>query len=160
MPAAERAFLLSEMDTPVIANSVLVKTAFSGSGIAAERISVIYPGFRSDRFGPEQARNVRAAARQALRLASETPLIGFVTSGDLAKRGLDLFLAAAAEVVRARPDARFLVVGAGWLPAWALAHPLVAAGTLQHRPEAPARSSGSRHSTYLSTLRTSKSSAW
>jgi glycosyltransferase involved in cell wall biosynthesis len=137
VPAAERAFLLElKVDTPVIANSALVKTALSEHfGIAAERISVIYPGFRSDRFDREQARAVRAAARRALRLAAETPLLGFVTSGDLAKRGLDLFLAVATEVVRARPDARFLVVGSRRLPAWALAHPLVAAGTLQHRPK-------------------------
>ncbi len=133
--AAEAAFFRElKVDTPVIANSRLVKAALTERfGIAAERISVIYPGFRSDRFGRGQALRLRAAARRALRLAPATPLIGFVTSGDFAKRGLDLFLAAAVELLRARPDARFLVVGSKRLPAWALGHPLVADGLLQHR---------------------------
>src|SRR5262245_46415100 len=80
--AAEASFLRElKPATPVIANSRLVKTALTERfGIAAERISVIYPGFRSDRFGRGEALRLRQPARRALGLAPATPLIGFVTS--------------------------------------------------------------------------------
>ena len=149
-------------DRPVIANSRLVKAALiERFGIAAEGISVLYPGFRSDRFGRAQALRFRARARRALRLEPATPLIGFVTSGDFAKRGLDLFLAAAAELRLGRPDARFLVVGSKRLPEWALAHPLVVDGTVQHRRKSARPLKWfSRRSMCFYTRRTSRSLAW
>jgi glycosyltransferase involved in cell wall biosynthesis len=76
-------------------------------------------------------------ARKALGLAEEVPLVGFVTSGDFAKRGLDLFLESAAKIAAARPDARFLVVGSKTLPDDARAHALVRSGAVMYRPKGP-----------------------
>ncbi|KQT57351.1 MULTISPECIES: glycosyltransferase family 4 protein [unclassified Aureimonas] len=52
----------------------------------------------------------RTAARQALGLAPQTPLVGWLGRLDPKKRVED-FIAAAALVHAARPDARFLVIG-------------------------------------------------
>jgi len=78
---------------------------------------------------------LRAAARRALGVAAGSPLVGFVTSGDFAKRGLDIFLDCAARIAAARPEARFLVVGSKRLPAEARAHALVRSGVLRYRPK-------------------------
>jgi glycosyltransferase involved in cell wall biosynthesis len=63
------------------------------------------------------------------------PLVGFVTSGDFVKRGLDLFLEAAARIASARPATRFLVVGSKELPESVRAHALVRRGAVLHRPK-------------------------
>jgi glycosyltransferase involved in cell wall biosynthesis len=120
----------------VVANSRLVKDALMRHfGLPEERIVVQHPGFRAERFAPERRPKLRAAARRALRLDEQTPLLGFVTSGDFEKRGLDVFLASAERVSAVRPDARYLVVGSKRLPdAWR-AHPLVAQGAVHYRPK-------------------------
>lgn len=122
--------------TPLVANSRLVRGALSEHfGVEPERVSVCYPGFRSDKFNPQQTRRYRDRSRRALRVGADTPLVGFVTSGDFLTRGLDLFLDSAEQISAARPDARFLVVGSRELPSWAAAHPLVAGGRVLHRPK-------------------------
>jgi glycosyltransferase involved in cell wall biosynthesis len=135
--ARERAFFTGlPAQTPLVANSQLTKAALiEHFGLAAERIVVHYPGYRSARFTPEVAARLRPRTRDALRVADGAPLVGFVTSGDFQTRGLDLFLASAERIAARRPDARFLVVGSKRLPEWANRHPLVAAGTLLHRPK-------------------------
>jgi glycosyltransferase involved in cell wall biosynthesis len=138
-------------DTPIVANSVLVQRALTEHfNLDPDRIRVIYPGFRSGCFvsqrpgsggnrGKNAARNgeaaalIRADARRALGVDDDVPLIGFVTSGEFDKRGLDIFLASAAQIAAARPDANFLVVGAKRLPSYASRHPLVADGRLKYR---------------------------
>jgi glycosyltransferase involved in cell wall biosynthesis len=125
-----------ERDTPIVANSQLAKAALiKHFGLAAERIAVHYPGFQADKFQARRTQALRLRARRALHVDAATPLIGFVTSGDFHKRGLDLFVDAAAEIARAVPNARFLVVGSKRLPDWALQHSLVVDGTLLHRPK-------------------------
>jgi glycosyltransferase involved in cell wall biosynthesis len=96
---------------------------------------VLYPGFSARRYSLERAAELRAAARAALGVAPAAPLVGFVTSGDFVKRGLDLFLDAAAAIASARPDARFLAVGSKRLPEEARAHALVRRGSLLYRPK-------------------------
>ena len=73
-------------------------------------------------------------ARVALGIASATPLVGLVTSGDFAKRGLDVFLDSAARIADARPEVRFLVVGSKELPEEARTHPLVRRGVVAVGP--------------------------
>jgi glycosyltransferase involved in cell wall biosynthesis len=120
----------------VVANSRLVAEALTARyGVAAERVAVLYPGYRSQQFTPQRALELRAAARNTLGVPSETPLVGFVTSGDFAKRGLDVFLDCAARIARQRADTRFLVVGSKELPRSAQAHALVRSGAVQHRPK-------------------------
>ncbi len=100
------------VSTLVVANSQLVKSALVRNfGLADARVAVLYPGFDSERFNAAVARAARAPARRALGIRGDAPLIGFVTSGDFAKRGLDVFLDSASRIAAARPDARFLVVG-------------------------------------------------
>jgi len=136
--AAERVFF-AELGAAatVVANSKLVKAALVRHfGLAAERVVVHYPGFRSERFTPARAAALRPRARRSLGVAEGTPLVGLITSGDFAKRGLDTFLAAAESIVTARPEVRFLVVGSKELPVSAREHALVASGRVAYRPKA------------------------
>jgi glycosyltransferase involved in cell wall biosynthesis len=122
--------------TLVVANSQLVKSALVRDfGLAAARVAVLYPGFDSERFNANAAREARAPARRTLGIDAATPLIGFVTSGDFAKRGLDLFLDTASRIATARPDVHFLVVGSKQLPRSAAEHPLVRDGRVHYRPK-------------------------
>jgi glycosyltransferase involved in cell wall biosynthesis len=135
--ARERAFFAAlPRRTPVVANSQLTRAALvEHFGIAADRIVVHYPGIRAARFTPEVAARLKPHARRALAVVANAPLVGFVTSGDFQTRGLDVFFGSAERIAAARPDTRFLVVGSKRLPEWAKRHPLVAAGTVSHRPK-------------------------
>jgi glycosyltransferase involved in cell wall biosynthesis len=120
----------------VVANSKLVALALHEHfGIASERITVLYPGFEPRRYSRQRAVELRSAARRSLGVDDGAPLVGFVTSGDFVKRGLDLFLDCATRIAAARPDARFLVVGSKRLPEQACEHALVSAGVVHYRPK-------------------------
>ena len=120
----------------VVANSELVaQTLRERFGLPRDRITVLYPGFDSRRFSLQRAAQLRAAARRSLGVADGAPLVGLVTSGDFAKRGLDVFLECAARIAAARPDARFLVVGSKRLPDHARGHALVRSGSVLYRPK-------------------------
>jgi glycosyltransferase involved in cell wall biosynthesis len=109
-------------DVPIVANSELVKRAIVAHfRVDAARVRVLYPGFDARRFNIANRARLRAGARAELGVEDDAPLIGFVTSGDFDKRGLDIFLASAERIAAVRPDARFLVVGSKRLPEWATA---------------------------------------
>jgi UDP-glucose:(heptosyl)LPS alpha-1,3-glucosyltransferase len=123
-------------DAPVVANSRLAQAALvEHYGLARERIVVHHPGPRASVFAAPRAPALRSSARRALGVDAAAPLVGFVTSGDFRKRGLDLFLECAERIAAALPAARFLVVGSKVLPDWARAHELVRSGRLVHRPK-------------------------
>lgn len=125
-----------ERDVQVVANSRLVRNALVAHfGIAPERVVVHHPGFRSERFNPRRAAELRGGARRDLGLAPDVPLIGLITSGNFEKRGLDLFLKSAERIAAARRDARFLVIGSKSLPDAARDHALVASRRLLYRPK-------------------------
>ncbi len=140
----ERAFLRSrDASQLLVANSELVRQALIDRlDVPAESIAVIHPGIDSGRFMAGDRVAAKRTARRALRLDASVPLVGFVTSGDLAKRGIDIFLAAAERIAAARADARFLVVGGRRLPREVLGHPLVAGNRLWHRPKSLAPETG------------------
>jgi glycosyltransferase involved in cell wall biosynthesis len=120
----------------VVANSKLVAAALHEHfKLARERIAVLYPGYRAQRYSPHRATELRARGRRALGIARDAPLVGLVTSGDFVKRGLDLFLDIAQRIASARPGVRFLVVGSKGLPETARAHALVRSGALLYRPK-------------------------
>lgn len=130
----ERAFYSALRDDAVlVANSEAARRALV-EHFGLRKIVVEYPGFDASRFAGigESARRV---ARSRLGVRSDEPLVGFVTSGHFQKRGLDVFLDAATRIAKARPDARFLVVGSRRLPEWARRHALVERGVLRHRPK-------------------------
>lgn len=120
----------------VVANSKLVKDSLvTHFGLPVERVAVLYPGYDPERFTVQRAGALRGAARQQLGLGERTPLVGFLTSGDFTKRGLDLFLDTAARIAVVRPDVQFLIVGSKSLPASAAEHPLVRSGRMHYRPK-------------------------
>lgn len=122
--------------TPIVANSQLIRAALIRHfDVDAERILVHYPGFQSEKFEASGSATLRRAARQALKLDDQTPLVGFVTSGDFHTRGLDTFLSSAEQIAQVRPDVNFLIVGSKRLPDWAVAHPLTTAGRVHYRPK-------------------------
>jgi glycosyltransferase involved in cell wall biosynthesis len=158
--AREAAFFQAlEPGTLIVANSGLVKRALAEHfALNPARIVVLYPGFRSGPFVPQErvlqsprernptssaidgtssgdAAQMRADARRSLGVADGVPLVGFVTSGELDKRGLDIFLASAERIIAARPDVNFLVVGAKRLPSDVSRHSLVTRGRLKYRPK-------------------------
>lgn len=142
-------------DVPIVANSELVRHALLRHfALDPARVVVQYPGFQSDRFSPHieavlspdrgtdaraasirEAAQVRAEARASLGIGTDVPLIGFVTSGELDKRGLDIFLASAEIIAQASPDTRFLIVGGKRMPPAAARHPLVSDRRVLHRPK-------------------------
>ena len=118
----------------VVANSNRVAAGLvEHYGLNAADIVVHYPGYDPARFAMNRRHELRRRGRRALGLGDTVPLVGFVTSGDMHKRGLDLFLAAAERVAGAVPEARFLVVGARRLPDYARRHLLWQAGKLLYR---------------------------
>lgn len=135
--AEEREFFRAcRRDTVIVANSGLVKRALiEHFALPAARIAVCEPGFQSARFNAAAAAALRARARRHLVVPDNSNLIGFITSGDLHKRGLDIFLDTAGRILEAEPRSRFLVVGSKRLPPWAREHPSVAAGRVLYRPK-------------------------
>jgi glycosyltransferase involved in cell wall biosynthesis len=122
--------------TTIVANSELVKAALIRHfALAPARIQVHYPGFRSGVFSPVALPALRARARASLGLEPSARVIGLVTSGDFAKRGLEVFLAAAARVAAHAADVRFLIVGSAELPERAERDALVRAGRVIYRPK-------------------------
>jgi len=120
----------------VVANSKLVQQSLVAHfGLPIDRVAVLYPGFDAERFTLRGAATLRRAARAELGVSERTQLVGFVTSGDFLKRGLDLFLDSAARIAVVRPDVQFLVVGSKRLPAAAAEHPLVRSGRVHYRPK-------------------------
>ena len=135
--AAEREFFSAlPEDTPLIANSALVKAALvEHFALRPERIVVHHPGHEAHRFAPGSRHELRARARRRLGWDTSAPVVGFVTSGNFRKRGLDLLLSAAERIVEQEPDTRILVVGARELPKEAQQHGLFANGTAAYRPK-------------------------
>lgn len=126
-------------DAVVVANSKLAAEALHERfRIERNRLRVLYPGYQARRFSLQRAAALRASARASLGVADGAPLVGFVTSGDFAKRGLDLFLDCASRIAAERRDVRFLVVGSKRLPGEARAHALVRDGTVHYRAKGPA----------------------
>jgi glycosyltransferase involved in cell wall biosynthesis len=135
--AREHAFFASLADnTPIVANSKLVKAALIRRfALAPERVLVHYPGFSSAVFKKDATAVLRERARARLGQDSAAPVVGLVTSGDFAKRGLDIFLAAAQLIAARNADVRFLIVGSKRLPDWAAQHSIAMAGYAAYRPK-------------------------
>lgn len=131
-----RFFAALREDALLVANSRLVAAALGRRfALPAERIVVHYPGIRSARFAPEQRQRLRGQARRRLGIPDDAPVAGFITSGDLHKRGLDLFVDCARRLLEERPALHFLVVGSKRWPAHLGGSDLLAAGRLHHVPK-------------------------
>lgn len=125
-------------DAVVIANSNLVKRALVARyGLAAERVDVQHPGYDASRFRAGDMPSLRREARLTLGVALDVPLVGFVTSGDFDKRGLDTLLGVAARMRSEHSDLHCLVVGSKRLPKAAAGHASIRSGHVHHRPKGP-----------------------
>jgi glycosyltransferase involved in cell wall biosynthesis len=146
--ARERAFFAAlQRDAIVVANSELVRSALIAEfELDPQRVRVCYPGYREDAFDSSRRAILRSRARRLLGIPSDVPLVGFVTSGDLLKRGLDVFLDAAAEIARQIPSVHFLVVGSKQLPIWARRHSIMTGERVHYRPR------GSKPEMWMSAL--------
>ena len=98
--------LAFRMSDAIVCNGEAVRSFIvQHYGAPAARIAVIYNGVDLDRFAPEPA-GARPLSESAERLV--------ITVGRLVPaKDLDLFLEAAAVLVRERPEARFWIVGDG-----------------------------------------------
>jgi UDP-glucose:(heptosyl)LPS alpha-1,3-glucosyltransferase len=95
-----------------IANSNLMSDYLQRHfNLPAARLRVIYPGYDPQRFNPAAMQRHRLVSRQRLGIAAETCVIGLITSGAFAKRGLDLLLHALAQRDGDTPPIKLLVVG-------------------------------------------------
>lgn len=79
-------------------------------GYERKRFVVIPNGFDLDRFRPDPS--ARADVRRELGIPVNAPIIGLVARADPQKNH-SIFVAAAAELRRRRPDVHFLLVGRG-----------------------------------------------
>ncbi len=79
-----------------------------GEQFPADKVRVIYNGIDADRFAPRDGAPVRAA----LGIPPDAPVVG-ILAALRPEKNHELFLAGAARIRAARPDARFLIVGDG-----------------------------------------------
>lgn len=123
-------------DTQLVANSQLVADALTRRfALEAGRIVVHRPGIRSGCFATTQRQPLRGQARRQLGISADTPVVGFITSGALHKRGLDLFVACARMLLQEHPALHFLVVGSKRWPAQLGGNDLLATGRLHYVPK-------------------------
>jgi len=109
--AVIRASVLASRSTrAIVYNSRVSAKQHEALGFAAARTVVIPNGFELDKFAPDP--DARAAVRRELGLQPDTRVVGLVTRFHPMKDHGGM-LRAAAEVVGAFPDARFLLCGRG-----------------------------------------------
>jgi glycosyltransferase involved in cell wall biosynthesis len=104
-----RRALVYRLADRVVTSGEAVRAIVVGAGIPAERVVSIPPGVDTRRFHPGVSGKT---VRNELGLGADRPLIGLVA--DIrGSKGHNVFLEAAREVLRRRPEARFLIVGDG-----------------------------------------------
>lgn len=94
----------------VMVNSEAGRRRHAALGYRPRRWEIVPNGFDTDRFRPDPLR--RADARRQLGIVDKEPLIGMVARVDGMKDHAT-FLEAAARVAARRPEARFVLIGAG-----------------------------------------------
>ena len=101
---------VSRVPDAVLVNSEAGRAFHESIGYRPRRWCLVPNGFDLERFRPDPGQ--RAAWRQRLGVGADAPLIGMVARVDPMKDHAT-FLAAAEKISAARPDAKFLLVGAG-----------------------------------------------
>ena len=96
----------------LINNSMMMKNFFSEKyGLSEEKSFVVYPGYDPDIFNTKNLADIKIGFRGRYGIKTDF-VIGFVTSGNLPKRGIDIFFEAVlmlpSELLK---NAKILVVG-------------------------------------------------
>jgi glycosyltransferase involved in cell wall biosynthesis len=107
IPIRRRRALVYRMADRIITTGDTIKTIVSAAGVKPTRIVSIPAGVDTDRFHPGVSGD-----RVRAELGLHGPLVGLVANVRGSK-GHPYFLEAAREVLAARPDTRFLIVGDG-----------------------------------------------
>jgi len=106
---ARWAFHSRKLDRVIAVAEAVRRALIENDGVDPAKISVVYGGYDPERFH----RGVSGdGVRRELAVGSGVPLVGIV-GALIGKKGHGDFFEAAALVVRALPEARFLVVGRG-----------------------------------------------
>jgi len=98
------------VDKFIVVSEALRKTLIEGHKIPPEKVVRIYNGIELDKYDPELYS--REKVRRELRIGSDVPLVGAI--GRLVwQKGFPFFIRSASYVLRAIPNAKFLLVGDG-----------------------------------------------
>lgn len=109
--AFHHALLSGQRFRLLIANGDLMRRDLhTRFGIPLERIQVIHPGYDPERFRPQDRERLGAPIRAQLGIPADRLVLGFITSGNFRKRGLDLLISAIGGLDRAVRDRLHLVV--------------------------------------------------
>lgn len=84
--------------------------AISRQRMSAQKVMTIYDGVNTAELQPQKS---VAETRLTLGLQGTGPVVGMIARLDTAKKGQDVFLAAAEPIMRAHPEAQLLLVGGG-----------------------------------------------
>lgn len=108
-----RALLEKRAFRALIANSEMMRRdLIQRFAIPGELVHTVHPGYGTDRFRREDRARLGPAMRSRLGIPAGRLLIGFITSGNFQKRGLDLVIAAVAGLpADLRGNVHLLVVG-------------------------------------------------
>ena len=109
IPISRRGALVYRLAHRVVTSGEAVRAIVVGAGIPAGRVASIPPGVDTRRF---HAGVSGATVREELGLGRAVPVVGLVANVRGSK-GHNVLLEAAPAVLRAVPDARFLIVGDG-----------------------------------------------
>lgn len=107
IPIPRRRALVYHLADRIVTSGEAVASIVAAAGVPRERIVAIGPGVDTSRFHPR----VSGSAVRA-QLALRGPAVGLVAN-IRGSKGHRFFLEAAREVLRAHPDARFVIVGDG-----------------------------------------------
>lgn len=106
-PLVRRVFRSEGLNRIITVAHAVKESVVADVGIAAERISVVYGSFDEARFHPERD---GTSIRRELGVGPLAPLIVCIAAVER-RKGLDVLMDAALEVVRKFFEARFLIVG-------------------------------------------------
>lgn len=98
----------------VVANSHLMKAdLIHRYHIPEDKIDIVYPGFSPAIFYVQSEENIQQQ-RTALGISPDEVVVGFVTSGDFRKRGVDKFVNLICQLPESlKKKVKFLIVGKG-----------------------------------------------
>ena len=108
-----RTLLTSQRFRALIANSDMMRRdLIQRFNIPENLVHTVHPGYGTERFRRDDRARFGPSVRSRLRIPADRLLIGFITSGNFQKRGLDLVIAAVAGLPeRLRNTIHLLVVG-------------------------------------------------